>query len=202
MSGCSTGVPLRMCIEKNRVVWSDLFLWRTNRCGHLAPLQDHVFDNTPVGVDVDTLVLVTQQHLHAIRAGQEHDGVWHHVALDLFQSRAEGMSPCRVHLSDTKKKNKNPKPHCPRTYMHRDINVVVISRVHVDGVESNAWTVDDLQPLTLLHRQVDQDGSVRQVCERLVSEKEKESMSRSLSRLLTCLSDPAERSKVQLPWKP
>lgn len=55
--------------------------------------------------------------------------------------------------------------------MHRDINVVVVSRVHVDGVESNAGTVDDFQPLTLLHCQVDQNGSVRQVCERLVLER-------------------------------
>lgn len=92
-------------------MWSDLFLRRTNRCGHLAPLQDHVFDNTPVGIDVDALVLVTQQHLHSIWAGQEHDGVWRHVALDLFQSWAEGTSPCRVHMSD--KKNKQNKTKTP-----------------------------------------------------------------------------------------
>lgn len=39
---------------------------RTNRCRHLAPLQDNVLYYAPICVDVDTLVLIAQQHLHAI----------------------------------------------------------------------------------------------------------------------------------------
>ncbi len=43
-----------------------LVLTRTDRCGHLAPLQDHVLDDASIRVYVDALVLVAQQHLHAI----------------------------------------------------------------------------------------------------------------------------------------
>ena len=53
------------------------------------------------------------------------------------------------------------------SYMHRDINVVVVSGVYVDGMEASTRTIDHLQPLTLLHRQVDEDRSVWQVCKRL-----------------------------------
>lgn len=55
--------------------------------------------------------------------------------------------------------------------MDRDINVIVVSGVHVNGMEASARTVDDLQPLTLLHCQVDQDGPVWQVSKRLEEQK-------------------------------
>lgn len=89
--------------------------------------------------------------------------------------------------------------------MDGDIDVVVISRVNVDGVEANTWTVNDLQPLTLLHRQVDQDGSVRQVCKRLVeaeSEREQIIILYAYPSDCSCITNPAERSKADLPWKP
>lgn len=54
------------------------------------------------------------------------------------------------------------------TYMNGDVNVIVVSRVHVDGVKAGTGTIDDLQPLALLHRQVHKDRPVRQVCKRLV----------------------------------
>lgn len=52
--------------------------------------------------------------------------------------------------------------------MNGDINVIVVSGVHVDGMEASTRAVDDLQPLTLLHCQVNQDRPVWQVCKRLV----------------------------------
>lgn len=55
-----------------------------------------------------------------------------------------------------------------QTYMYRDINVVVVPGVYVNGMEASTRTVNDLQPLTLLHCEVDKDRPVRQVCERLV----------------------------------
>lgn len=55
--------------------------------------------------------------------------------------------------------------------MNGDINVIVVSGVYVDGMEAGTRTVDNLQPLALLHCQVDQDRSVRQVCKRLVEKK-------------------------------
>lgn len=55
--------------------------------------------------------------------------------------------------------------------MNGDINVIVVSRVHVDGVEASTRAVDDLQPLTLLHCQVDKHRPVWQVCKRLVLKK-------------------------------
>ena len=69
--------PLGVCTERVEE--------RTDGGGHLAPLQHHVLDDASVRVDVDALVLVAQQHLHAVRAGQEHDGVGGHLALDLWR---------------------------------------------------------------------------------------------------------------------
>lgn len=51
--------------------------------------------------------------------------------------------------------------------MNRDINVIVVSGVHVDGMEASAGPVDDLQPLTFLHCQVNKERPVWQVCKRL-----------------------------------
>lgn len=55
----------------------------THRSGHLAPLQHHVFGDASVGVDVDTLILVTHQQLNAIRVGQDDDGMGLDIGLDL-----------------------------------------------------------------------------------------------------------------------
>lgn len=59
----------------------------TYRGGHLSPLQHHILNDPPVCVDVDTLVLVAQQHLHAIGVGEEDDGVGRDLALDLRRRR-------------------------------------------------------------------------------------------------------------------
>lgn len=55
----------------------------THGSGHLSPLQHHILNDPPVRVDVDTLVLIAQQHLHAIGVGEEDDGVGCDLALDL-----------------------------------------------------------------------------------------------------------------------
>lgn len=52
--------------------------------------------------------------------------------------------------------------------MDRDINVIVVSRVHINGMEASTRTIDDLQPLTLLHCKVNKERPVWQVCKRLV----------------------------------
>lgn len=74
--------------------------------------------------------------------------------------------------------------------MDRNINVIVIAGVYVNGMKAGARPVDDLQPLTLLHRQVDQDRPVWQVCKRLDQKerRRKVSMSRSLTSTLTHLT--------------
>lgn len=82
------------------------------------------------------------------------------MALDLFEMKMRQDELLQVsHLA---------KHCCLTTYMNGDVNVIVVSRVHVNGMEASARTVDDLQPLALLHCQVDQDRPVWQVCKRLV----------------------------------
>ena len=51
--------------------------------------------------------------------------------------------------------------------MRWNIHVKYLRRVQVDAVETKIRTVDDLQPLTFFDREVDQDGFVYQVAERL-----------------------------------
>lgn len=68
-----------------RVSFCFVDMSRTNRCRHLAPLQDHIFNDPTVGVDIDAFILVTQEHFHAIWAGKEHYCMWRHLALDLFE---------------------------------------------------------------------------------------------------------------------
>lgn len=48
-------------------------------------------------------------------------------------------------------------------YVHRDVDVVAVPRVDVHSVETGAGAIDDLEPLTLLHGQVDQQRAVRKV---------------------------------------
>lgn len=56
-------------------------------------------------------------------------------------------------------------PSC--THVDRDVDVIVVSRVHVDGVEAGTGAVDDLQPLAFLHRQLHQQRPMWQVGEGL-----------------------------------
>ncbi|CAG02900.1 unnamed protein product [Tetraodon nigroviridis] len=166
-------------------------LARTNRRRHLAPLQDHVFNDPAVGVDVDTFVLVTQKHFHAIGAGKEHYCMWRHLALDLFETTNSGEQlkskpavfstgfyslfffniPGLLFWADlcfSEMKNFIIKSYKNPAYMNWNINVIVVSRIDIDGMETSTGTVDDLQPLTLLHCKVNQDRPVWQVCKRLV----------------------------------
>lgn len=52
--------------------------------------------------------------------------------------------------------------------MNWNINVIVVSRIYINGMETSTRTVDDLQPLTLFYCKVNQDRPVWQVCKRLV----------------------------------
>lgn len=49
------------------------------------------------------------------------------------------------------------------THMHWDVDVIVVPRVDIDSVEASTGAVDDLQPLSFLHCEVNQLGSVGQV---------------------------------------
>lgn len=62
----------------------------TDRGGHLSPLQHHILNDPPVRVDIHALVLVAQQHLHAIGVGEEDDGVGGDLTLDLGMRRWAG----------------------------------------------------------------------------------------------------------------
>lgn len=56
---------------------------RTNRGGHLSPLQHHVFSDAPVRVHVDAFVLIADQQLDAVRVGKDDDGVRLDAGLNL-----------------------------------------------------------------------------------------------------------------------
>lgn len=58
-----------------------------------------------------------------------------------------------------------PKP-C-RAYVHRDVDVIAVPRVHVHSMEAGTGAIDDLEPLTLLHSQVNQQRAVREICKGL-----------------------------------
>lgn len=51
--------------------------------------------------------------------------------------------------------------------MRGDVDVVRVSRVHIDDMEANGGAINDLQPLTFLYSQVHQQGAMLQFCERL-----------------------------------
>lgn len=53
------------------------------------------------------------------------------------------------------------------SYMGGDVDVVGVSRVHINDMEANGGAINDLQPLTFLHSQVNQQGAMLQLCERL-----------------------------------
>lgn len=54
-----------------------------------------------------------------------------------------------------------------KTHVRWNIHVKYLRCVQVDAMETKIRTVDDLQPLTFLDREVDHDGFVYQVAERL-----------------------------------
>lgn len=64
------------------------------------------------------------------------------------------------------------------TYMYWDVDVIVVPRVDVDGVEASNGAIDDLQPLTFLHCEVYQLGPVGQVTKGLEEERERWEMER------------------------
>lgn len=80
---------------------SFLDLTHTNRCGHFSPLQDDILDDASIGVDIDALILIAQQHLHTVWAGQEHNSVRCHVALDLFWDENRRSAPVGFTSSPT-----------------------------------------------------------------------------------------------------
>lgn len=137
----------------------------THRGGHLSPLQHHVLDDPAVRVDVDTLILIAQQHLHAVRVGEEDDGVGCDLALDLGRRKWVGGPKA------------GPRPGTPlrpqpcQAYMYRDVDVVAVPRVHIHSVEAGAGAIDDLEPLALLYGQVHQQRAVREVSKGLWGEK-------------------------------
>lgn len=112
------------------------------------------------------------------------------MTLDLFGLRKKkkkkgDVGSCKVsHVEKPLLNNRST------TYMNRNINVIVVAGVYVNGMKAGTRPVDDLQPLTLLHCQVDQDRPVRQVGKRLDQrERRREvSTSRSLTSSLTHLT--------------
>ena len=70
-----------------------------------------------------------------------------------------------------------PRPGVPlhplpcQAYVHRDVDVVAVPRVHIHSVEAGAGAIDDLEPLALLYRQVHQQRAVREVSKGLWGEK-------------------------------
>lgn len=57
--------------------------WPTHGSRHFSPLEHHVFSYPPVGVHIDTLILIAHQHLHPVRLGQDDNGVRSNIALNL-----------------------------------------------------------------------------------------------------------------------
>lgn len=55
----------------------------TDRGGHLPPLQHRLLGDAAIGVNIDALVLVTQQQLHPTAAGEDDDGMRPNNTLDL-----------------------------------------------------------------------------------------------------------------------
>lgn len=51
--------------------------------------------------------------------------------------------------------------------MHRDVDVIAVPRVDIHGMEASTGAIDDLEPLSLLYCEVDQQGAVREVSEGL-----------------------------------
>lgn len=79
----------------------------TYRGGHLSPLQHHILDDPPVSVDVDALVFIAQQHLHAVSVGEEDDGMGRDLALDLGRRWLGGVRVSEVQNGLV------PSPHSP-----------------------------------------------------------------------------------------
>ena len=83
-----------------------------------------------------------------------------------------------------------PKPR--QTYMHGDVDVVAVPRVDIHSVETGTRAVDDLEPLTLLHGQIDQQRAVREVGEGLWRREGLRDAARVLGRRRGCGGDYLE----------
>lgn len=59
----------------------------TNRCRHLPPLQNCIFGDAAVRVDVDALVFVANQNLCSSTVWQNDDGMWMNGTLDLWKKQ-------------------------------------------------------------------------------------------------------------------
>lgn len=55
----------------------------TDRGGHLPPLQHRLLGDVAIGVNIDALILVTQQQLHPTAAGEDDDGMRPNQTWDL-----------------------------------------------------------------------------------------------------------------------
>lgn len=85
--------------------------------------------------------------------------------------------------------------------MHGDIYVIVGARVNVDSMEAGTGAVDDFQPLTFLHCQVNQLGFVWQVRERLGKEGETVRM-RVGGQVIERVEDQGKRQGSRVPSEP
>ena len=57
-------------------------------------------------------------------------------------------------------------PVCPQpcqAYVHRDVDVIAVPRVDIHSMEAGTGAIDDLEPLSLLYRQVHQQRAVWEV---------------------------------------
>lgn len=63
---------------------------RTYRRWHLAPLQNHILGDPPVGVHINPFILIAHQELHAVRVGEDDDRVGFDATLDLKKGTEHG----------------------------------------------------------------------------------------------------------------
>lgn len=59
----------------------------------------------------------------------------------------------------------SPQPH--QAHMHGDVDVVAVPRVDIHSMEAGTGAIDDLEPLSFLYCQVNQQRTVREVSEGL-----------------------------------
>lgn len=89
--------------EQERFVWNKQPK-PTNRGGHLSPLEHHVFSDSAVCVHIDSLIFITQKHLHAVGLGKHHNGVRGNTALNLGR---EGWAQMSLGVTKTSRSAKH-----------------------------------------------------------------------------------------------
>ncbi len=89
--------------EQERFVWNKQPK-PTNRGGHLSPLEHHVFSDSAVCVHIDSLIFITQKHLHAVSLGKHHNGVRGNTALNLGR---EGWAQMSLGVTKTSRSAKH-----------------------------------------------------------------------------------------------